>query len=190
MSCQTVSTLEEAKAEIPSSLLPISGLRRDENGNLSKDALQTVVDGLKSRGMNPAEKDTKKRLMDEMSVLLCSLNNQYQFLMKELQGMVNMQAPISNDFLKVMKEKNMMMMDVLNVSRHIEQLAPSDESSKFLEGWQNMADTLTQTEHTRRHMIEMTKEKNRLASNYLGLYGFLNIVAVGLLIYIAGVSNK
>jgi hypothetical protein len=34
-------------------------------------------------------------------------------------------------------------------------------------------------------MVEVTEEKNKIAYNYLGLYGFLNIIAIGLLIYIA-----
>jgi hypothetical protein len=38
-------------------------------------------------------------------------------------------------------------------------------------------------------MVEVTQEKNRYASNYLGLYGFLNLVAVGLLIYISGIGK-
>jgi hypothetical protein len=38
-------------------------------------------------------------------------------------------------------------------------------------------------------MVEVTKEKNKQASNYLGLYGFMNLVAVGLLLYIGGMGR-
>lgn len=37
----------------------------------------------------------------------------------------------------------------------------------------------------RKRMVEFTEEKNRSASNLLSLYGFLNLVALGLLFYIA-----
>jgi hypothetical protein len=35
----------------------------------------------------------------------------------------------------------------------------------------------------RKRMVEYTMEKNNSASNLLALYGFLNIVAIGLLIH-------
>lgn len=37
----------------------------------------------------------------------------------------------------------------------------------------------------RKRMVEFTEEKNRSALNLLSLYGFLNLVAIGLLVYIA-----
>lgn len=37
----------------------------------------------------------------------------------------------------------------------------------------------------RKRMVEFTEEKNRSATNLLSLYGFLNLVAIGLLFYIA-----
>lgn len=37
----------------------------------------------------------------------------------------------------------------------------------------------------RKRMVEFTQEKNQSASNLLSLYGFLNLVAVGLLFYVA-----
>lgn len=37
----------------------------------------------------------------------------------------------------------------------------------------------------RKRMVEFTEEKNRSALNLLSLYGFLNLVAIGLLFYIA-----
>lgn len=37
----------------------------------------------------------------------------------------------------------------------------------------------------KKRMVEYTKEKNTSANNLLGLYGFLNLVSIGLLFYIA-----
>ena len=39
--------------------------------------------------------------------------------------------------------------------------------------------------HLKKRMVEFTKEKNTSATNLLGLYGFLNLVSIGLLFYIA-----
>ena len=221
MSCKTVSTMEEATQELPSSIIPIQGLRRDEKGDLTPDALRTIIDSLKSRGIDVTDVVVQKRLMGELSALLCSVNNQYQFLLKELERQVAVQAPIRTEFLEGIKRRNLMMLDILNVSRHIEGIRPFDGSSTFIEGWQNatagggaagdmgamaaamappsaMEQKLQEEkrmlesrsfEKLRKHMVEITAEKNRVASNYLGLYGFLNFVAVGLLLYVAGASR-
>lgn len=208
MSCESVTTLEQAKARLPSSVLPIDGLRRDSNGNLTKDALQTIVDGLKSRSVDPTDPTTKKRLIGELGILLCSVNNQYQFLLKELFRQVAASENVEALFIDTLKEKNIFMQDIINVSRHLYGLRVYDASSDFIEGWQNTAsDSVTMSKfegftidqlqrdqemlssesylELRKHMVDITQEKNVTASNYLGLYGFLNLVAIGLLIYVA-----
>ena len=43
----------------------------------------------------------------------------------------------------------------------------------------------TSVSELRKRMVEFTEEKNRSALNLLSLYGFLNLVAIGLLVYIA-----
>jgi polyhydroxyalkanoate synthesis regulator phasin len=50
--------------------------------------------------------------------------------------------------------------------------------SKILNSETNLTDLRTR-------MVEFTEEKNRSAMNLLSLYGFLNLVAIGLLFYIA-----
>ena len=50
MNCPDITTLEEAEAKLPSSVLPISGLRRKDDGTLTDDSQNTIIDGLKSRG--------------------------------------------------------------------------------------------------------------------------------------------
>jgi hypothetical protein len=37
-------------------------------------------------------------------------------------------------------------------------------------------------------MVDITMEKNKVAANYLGIYGFLNMIAIGLIIYVAGIK--
>lgn len=52
------------------------------------------------------------------------------------------------------------------------------EHSKLLNSETSISDL-------RKRMVEYTEEKNRSALNLLSLYGFLNLVAIGLLFYIA-----
>jgi hypothetical protein len=214
MSCPDVTALEYALAPMPLAILPASGLRRDSDGTLTEDALTMVVDGLKAKGMILTDPDKKKSMMDNLSVLLCSINKQYQFLLNEISRLMTSGEDIEVKMVDAAKEKNNTMRDIIVVARHIYSLKPNDESSTFIEGWQNSPrdnDTAErarlesfQTLNTlnreaemlnsgsylelRKHMVEVTQEKNRMISNYLGIYGFLNVVAVGLLIYIAGSS--
>jgi hypothetical protein len=43
----------------------------------------------------------------------------------------------------------------------------------------------TNLQDLRKRMVEFTEEKNRSAMNLLSLFGFMNLVAIGLLFYIA-----
>jgi ribosomal protein S8 len=205
MSCEPINTLEGAMETIPSSVLPINGLRRDGEGNLTLDALTMVVDGLKSRGINPMDEAINQKIRQDLGVFLCKLNNQYQFLLKELLAKLQNNEDVKKEFLYTIKEKNKTMQDVINTSGYLQGILEYNPRKVFIEGWQNTDSTTTSETHPtiaklqaemnsldsksylelRKHMIDMTEQKNRMASNNLGLYGFLNLVAIGLLIYVA-----
>ncbi len=214
MDCDPVTTLDAALKDIPSSVLPVQGLRRDETGALTKDSLRMITDGLKSRGIDPTAPQDRDRILKELSTLLCKVNGQYQFLLREIQKALEAGAPIQKSILETAERRNLFMVDVLSVSRHIYGVKPFDESESFIEGWQDTksvegieaffpgmaalqaklgrqreAFQSGSREELRKHMVEVTKEKNKQASNYLGLYGFMNLVAVGLLLYVAGVGS-
>jgi hypothetical protein len=210
MKCITVSTLEEAEAELPSSVLPVRGLRRNLDGDLTDDALKTILDGLKSRGIDPTDASSQKQIVEDLTSLLCSVNNQYQFLMKELFRRAQKGEPISKEYIESVKAKNFMIQDILNVSRHIQGLSSFDASMVFIEGWQTAGTATTSTGagasaaqlkkdrellesksylELRKQMVEHTQEKNRMVGKQLGIYGFLNLVALGMLIYVAGTKN-
>lgn len=204
MDCLNVRTLDDAQKKIPSSVIPINGLRRDSDGNLTKDALSMIIDGLKSRGIDPTDKETNTTLIKDLANFVCSLNNQYQFLLKELLKKFQDNQIIETEFIDIVKDKNITMQDVLNTSGYLAGIDTQRPDSDFIEGWQNTVSTVAKSGPTieglqndmnilesksylelKKHMVEVTEEKNRVASNYLGLYGFLNLVAVGLLIYVA-----
>jgi len=54
-----------------------------------------------------------------------------------------------------------------------------------LQAHRKMLNSETSISDLRKRMVEYTEEKNRSALNLLSLYGFLNLVAIGLLFYIA-----
>lgn len=59
-------------------------------------------------------------------------------------------------------------------------------SSTFgaLQSHKKILESQNSTAELRKRMAEFSTEKNRAAGNLLGLYGFLNLVAIGLLFYI------
>ena len=206
MSCPDITTLEQAEAELPSSVLPISGLRRNDDGTLTDDAKQTIMDGLKSRSVDATDAETKKKLLGDLSTLFCSTNKQYQFLLKVMVER-EIAGDLKDEFVDVILGKNLFMLDILTISRHITALTTYDGSVPFIEGWQNMATStntttatqlallakerdMLQSANLRKHMVEITGEKNKIASNYLAIYGFLNLVAMGLILYVAGASSN
>jgi hypothetical protein len=214
MNCIQVTSLEEAMKKLPSSVVPIEGLRRDNNGNLTRDALRTIVDGLKSRGIDPTDPTVHDKIQADLATFLCSLNNQYSFLMKELVRKLSEKEKPAKEFIEIIKDKNITMQDVINVSRHLDGILPA---STFIEGWQNTESVTTnkvvtegfsqqlnqdllfviqmlsgnkQAVNVDKRMVEVSEEKNKIAYNYLGLYGFLNLIAIGLLIFIAAGPTK
>lgn len=54
-----------------------------------------------------------------------------------------------------------------------------------LQGHSKMLNSENSITDLRKRMVEYTEEKNRSAMNLLSLYGFLNLVAIGLLFYVA-----
>jgi len=197
---------------LPSSVVPINGLRRDNEGNLTDDALRTIVDGLKSRGIDPTDSVIQGKLQTDLQSFLCSLQNQYTFLLQELFRLMTSKQPISKEFVEILKEKNTTMQDVINVSRHLATIQSSGMGLPFIEGWQNTVSSRPKegTEElmkklkeefqnldgdmkklqTQKEMVKLSEQQNKVAYNYLGLYGFLNLFAIGLMIYIAAGPAK
>jgi hypothetical protein len=209
MDCPDITTLEQAEAKLPSSVLPIDGLRRGSDGFLTTDSLNTITDGLKSRGINIFDAEQSTKVFTDLGTLLCSVNKQYQFLLNHLVDACTTGKSVSDTVLNSAKSKNIFMLDILTVFRHLHGVVSKNNSSSFIEGWQNsptssspdtsaLSHKLIQDraaldnhsfEELRRHMVDVTVEKNKIASNNLGMYGFLNIVAVGLIIYVAAMNK-
>jgi hypothetical protein len=219
MECKEVTSIDQAMKEIPFTLFPVQGLRRTSEGDLTEDAIRTIMDGLKSRGKDISDPNVKKEALSDLSAFLCSVNKQYAFILNTIIDMLKSGGDANNDLIQMAQAKNQLMQDILTISRHI-QGVPGTDASQFIEGWQNQisnpsAEANRGTDVTlarlkdeqlllrgglskegfvsggeRDHAIEITRQKNRVVTNYLGIYGFLNLVAVGLLIYISAQPSK
>ena len=191
MECPDITTLEQAEATLPSSVLPISGLRRNDDDTLTDDARNTIIDGLKSRDIDLNNMESRKKIVADLIRLFCSLSKQYGFLLLQERN---------EERVKILTEKNIMIVDILTISRHIMKLPIAEGStgsvndidiSPMLEKLKKEREGFKMglkegfSDEVQKYMVDVSREKNRLASNYLGIYGFLNLFAVGLLIYVA-----
>ena len=195
--CPDITTMEEAEAELPSSIIPIDGLRRDEKDNLTEDALNTIIDGLKSRGIDITDPETKKTVVMELMQLMCTASKQGAFASKTVG------SDMKPKEIELMVKKNRMVSDIRSVSRRINDVSP-ENPRPFVEAWQNMSSDPNSNDKLMKRIardramlegftsddlgeqkVEISEQKNRIASNYLGIYGFLNLFAVGLILYLA-----
>jgi hypothetical protein len=206
--------MEEAEKPIGSAILPISGLRRDQTNKLTDDAIKTVFESLRSRGIDISNPELRTKIVKEGGQTICAVNEQYQYLLRTIIGSAMKGEQVSAKIVELALEKNQMIMDLLTISRQLETMSstaivegyqtstpstslstilsipiPTDSSGNYIDvrGLQEQKMLLETKSYTklRKHAVQVTEEKNRMASNQLALYGFLNLVAIGLLLYIS-----
>ena len=93
--CDEVKTMKDAQKSVVTPLLPVKGLRHDESGELTKDAMKTITDGLSSLGINVESDDAQRPILLETRQALCILNAQYQFLLGTLFVSIRNNGPRS-----------------------------------------------------------------------------------------------
>lgn len=197
----SVLTMEDAKRPIITVLLPVKGLRRDMSGNLTDDAVKTVLEGVKSLGIRMDSDSAVDALLQEAKSALCKMNKQYEFLLTAMFTAVSRSEKLDIEILNTLKAKNQDMQDILSVSRQVLKKSPTSTKKEgfvgnqegYREAFQGASDTVADRAaklntsnlmDLRAHSIEVTEDNNRYASHLLSLYSFLNIVAVGFILYI------
>uniref|UniRef100_A0A6C0K9L8 Uncharacterized protein n=1 Tax=viral metagenome TaxID=1070528 RepID=A0A6C0K9L8_9ZZZZ len=135
--CQSeIKNMKDAQKPVITPLLPVKGLRHNENGDLTQDALKTIMDGLSSLGINVDTEDAQNAILMETNQALCNLNAQYQFLLSTLFMSIRKDETLSGKIIELIRDKNTAMRDILSVSRQILEKAPADKNGKkFIEGW-------------------------------------------------------
>lgn len=204
--CDPVITRQEADAPVLSALLPVKGLRRDLSGNLTKDSLTTITEGLKSLGIIIDSEFNKTAVLQEARTALCKLHNQFEFLLNDFVTNVarSEMNNVDDKLFESIKKKNEQMQDVLAVSRHIFSIpiekmkegflgSTVDSFADFRESFQQMENTVNSNAKMissgvlvarEKRALEVSKDKNLYAERLTNMYGLLNITAIGLLFYI------
>lgn len=204
--CDPIQTQKEAEAKILSVLLPVPGLRRDISGNLTDDSIQTVMEGVKSLGVQVDSDATKTAVLQEAKTVLCKLNAQYIFLLSMLLTAIarSDQTAVTKELISSLREKNQSMQDVLSVSRYVLDIQTDKVTEGFLgtkvdhfksyrEEFQNMTNVVSANTDAlntgnltvgQQRTFEISEEKNMYAERLTNMYGLLNVVSIGLLFYI------
>ena len=181
--CPEFTSLEEAAKPVKSSLFPVSGLRRTVAGELTADAIRTILDGLTSRGIDLSG----ARLLLDLETLRCRMQKRFAYLYTH------------SPELPTIEKAYLDLKDTLQVSRLLDpesQLNSGKEQQmvhgRSIEAFQVAAAAAaaaggSQTAPTplRMEMLVVSEQQAAEASNYIAFYGFMNILAVGLLFYIA-----
>jgi len=204
--CDAVLTQADADLPVITPFLPVTGLRHDENGKLSTDSIKTILDGMKSMGIVIDTEEKQYGFIQEAKYILCKLNAQYEFMLNDLLTSISRSEKVDPELISKLQTKNQNMQDVLSVSRHIlemdlkemkEGFISSSSSSNIMEEFQTMDGVLNiesamlraeKYDDIRRHSIEISGDAARYASRFMEMFGFLNITAFGILLYIVSVN--
>jgi len=198
--CDKINSIEEANRPVVSPLLPVKGLRHDDNGDLTEDAINIIKDGIKSLGIDIESDSAREAILTEVKHTLCIINNQYQFMLSKYSESMALGKPVDDKLVMQIKEKNQAMRDVISLSRHVLDM-PLKKDNKMVEGFigststldDNMRKELSQLSGDLKNFkirnYQVSQEKNKSVNAYLSLYGFLNVVAIGLLFYIVSVKT-
>jgi len=204
-SCDPVSTMDEAMRPVITPLLPVKGLRRDASGNLTADAIKTVMDGVKALGVAPDSESARDAMLQEARYALCRFYAQYDFLLKSYAVAIARAETPDQAVAAALAEKLQSMQDILSVSRAVLTLGDAAGANEgfqvrndavIREAFETVAQRLEKEKKRLKskrrfdlgeRALDAVEEKNRFANRQMGLYAFMNIVAVGLLFYIMSI---
>jgi len=196
---------------LPSPLLSDSDR---ENGMLKPDAVKTIIQNLKSSGIIPALTSTnaeafftnQKNLLENIKSEYCYYYSMYAYCLQKLLKSISdgyLNTANSNTITTYLNHTQMLnkkMNDLIQIINGVseEMLQSSSIMATEIKKFDNEASQLKLklTEQNRiisssdavtklnKEMVKYTEEKNRYTENLLKTYSVLNIVALGLLIYI------
>lgn len=201
ISCQVkeIETELEAKATFSQGSFLVSDLKRDSNGILTEEQFQKLLESAGAKGkFLPQNEFSFQELIDSVQREYCFTLRRYLYFKKQAIQNAFQKKP-TNENEKMAKEFQQKTIDLLTCLQYFEKinkqrtsLAPTASQTPY--SWQilqrnnvrKQIESMTDMLELRKDMVDYSKEQNRSASTLLGVYAFLNLTAVGLLIYILG----
>lgn len=170
--------------------------------NVSNDAARAILNNLGTK-----ESSTMRKIQEEF----CFNYFRYKYTLERLfdklittsksTTLTNADRADIQSKLSSAKTYNEKLNDIIQITNFIAQKRASEmreQNSEInnlntsitttfntLQSHSKILNSETSVSDLRKRMVEFTEEKNRSAMNLLSLYGFLNLVAIGLLFYVA-----
>lgn len=191
---------------LPSSLPGLSD--RDSNKVLNKNAINNIIKSLKSSGVIPTRSHDSESFMKKQDELLKNIKAEYCFYESRYKYSLNkLFSAITNDNQNSLKsylastiDLNQKLNDLTQIINGVTEdmlSSKSDLEDKIKEfdkqnkeqqlKIQNQSKIITSNQASielNKKMVKFTEQKAKYSNNLLGLYSFLNIVALGLLVYV------
>jgi hypothetical protein len=182
---------------------------REANGMLKETTIQQIIATLKSKGVISINSDEKqKALLVNLQDEYCFYDSRYKYSLQKLLTSIQ-QVYIENstqnqqimyNYLDSTRKLNQRLNDLAQVSNGISndmlktattlksQISSFNknikEKQQKLEKQNKTLSSQEAIEKLNREQVKFTEEKARYTNNLLKTYSFLNIVALGLLVYI------
>lgn len=197
---------------LPSS--PNGASDRESNGMLKKSVVQQIITSLKGSGVIPApgKDDTfsKKQveLLKNIQDEYCFYDARYKYALEKLlegiqAGYINntpdTQSTVQK-YLKFTQGLNQRLNDLIQIINGVtdDMLSTTstldadikafdkkiNEEQKKLMAQNNVISSNQAVTKLNKELVKFTEQKGKYTNNLLGLYSFLNIVALGLLVYV------
>ena len=207
MLCPSVNSLTDDELNktysgiLPST--PFSNTDRD-NGVLKHSTVTTIVSNLKSSGVIPTLTKTNSdaffenqtKLINDIKTEYCFYYSRYTYSLKKLlKAIGDINKPNMDMYLNNAQSLNQKMNDLIQIVNEITiQLKQTDvvgnlntvmkeSQSKLMEQNKILSSTDVVTK-LNKEMVKYTEEKGRYTDNLLKVYSVLNIVVLGLLVYV------
>ena len=197
---------------LPSS--PNGSSERDENGMLNQTALGGILKSLKSSGIIPSTNDAEKYpekvnlLIKNVQSEYCFYESRYKYALQKLfdairQGYLNNSGEVQavvQKYLAATQALNQRLNDLTQIINGVtdDMLSTTNMLEDEIRAFNNQIKQVQQkldaqnkvisssdaTTKLNKQMVKFTEEKAKYTNNLLTMYSFLNIVALGLLVYV------
>lgn len=194
-----IETELEAKTLFAQGTFLAPDLKRDSKGILTEDQFQKLLSAAGAKGkFLPQNEFSFQELIDSVQREYCfTLRRALYFKKKSIESALLKKS--SDESEKLANEFQQKTIDLLTCLQYFEKIKKERTSlkptaSQTPYSWQvlqrnnvpKQIESMTDIVDLRKDMVDYSKEQNRSASTLLGVYAFLNLTAVGLLIYILG----
>lgn len=202
----------KTQSMLPSS--PNGPSDREQNGMLTENTIQGIILSLQNSAVipNPSNnelyKKKKQELLDNIKSEYCFYDSRYKYALDKLFSLINQSynnktsesSSSVQQYLSYTQSLNQRLNDLTQIVNGITDLMLSttntlesemkdidrqlkEQKDKLAEQNRILSSNQAVTQ-LNKQMVKFTEQKGKYSNNLLGLYSFLNIVALGLLVYV------